>query len=308
VRAVVILLAVAAMLAAGAPAYLVRAGWRTRRPALALGLWCAAYLGGLASLAASLGWALAVGLTGDAPVAGPAAYPQGPTGVVVFCWAALVGVGALASLALTRGEPLTDEHRRTVALFTLLAAAAAYRTERRDGVEVSYVESDRPVAMSLPGRTPRVVVTSRLEDALTAGELRAVIEHERAHLDRRHGWIAQLARFNVNCTPALPWARYLDRSTRLLVELVADDVAARACGRADLAGALTAMASLTGDPGLLLRAHRVQARPSRRAALAARCRAVLRSGTRQAARIPPGSAAGPRSVGATQGPLGGGRS
>ncbi|HEY6794590.1 MAG TPA: cytochrome c oxidase assembly protein [Kineosporiaceae bacterium] len=266
-RVVLMLLAVAAVLAAGVPAYLVRARWRTRHPALALSLWCAAYLGGLGSLAASLVRALAVGLAQPGPAAGTDAhlqgptspYPQGPTSAVVFCWAGLVAVGALASLALTRGEPLTDDHRRTVALFTVLAGAAAYRTERRAGVEVSYVESDRPLAVSLPGRTPRVVVTSRLEDALTTGELRAVIEHERAHLARRHGWIARLARFNVSCTPALPGARQLDRSTRLLVELIADDVAARVCGRADLARALTAMAALTEDPGLLLRARRVAA-------------------------------------------------
>jgi len=258
-RVVLILLAAAAVLALAVPAYLARAGWRTRRPGLALGLWWAAYLGGASSLVASLGWALVVGLTG--PGTGTDQYPQGPTDVIVFCWTALIAVGALGSLALTRGEPLADARRRSVALLTLLSGAAAYRTEQHGGVAVSYVESERALAASLPGRTPRVVVTSRLEDALTAGELHAVIEHERAHLVRRHGWISRMARLNVSCTPVLPGARQLDRSTRLLVELVADDVAARACGPADLAGALTAMSALTGDRSLLLRARRVAGRP-----------------------------------------------
>ena len=285
------LLAAATVLAAGVPAYLARAGWCTRRPALALNLWCAAYLGGLGSLTASLGWALAVGLAGSGPASGPDPYPQGPTSAVIFCWAGLVAIGALTSLALTRSEPLSDDHRRTVALFTLLAAAAAYRSEPYRGIDVSYVESDRPLAVSLPGRTARVVVTSRLEDALTTGELHAVIEHERAHLVRRHGWIAQLARLNVTCTPALPGARQLDRSTRLLVELVADDAAARACGSVDLAGALTTMATLTGDQSLLLRARRVAARPPRNAALAVRCQVMLRAVTRLTARPRPLSTA-----------------
>jgi Zn-dependent protease with chaperone function len=272
---VLVLLAAAAVLAAAAPAYLVRAGWRTRRPALALALWCAAYLGGLGSLTASLGWALAVGLSDSGPASGAGPHPQGPASVVIFCWAGLVAVGALASLALTRSEPLTDDHRRTVALFTLLTGAGAYRTERYGGVEVSFVESDRPLAVSLPGRTARVVVTSRLENALWAGELRAVIEHERAHLMRHHAWIAQLARFNVSCTPALPGARQLDRSIRLLVELVADDAAARTCGGTDLAGALTTMAELTGDPSLLLRARRVAAGAPRNARLASGSRVMI---------------------------------
>jgi Zn-dependent protease with chaperone function len=248
------------IVAVGAPVMLRRAGWNTRRPGLALGLWCSSYVSALLAAVASLGAALAIGLSGRLPDGAHAGVVTTST-VLMLSWVGLVSVGALASLVMARTEPMTADHRRTAALMTLLVTSSAYRREAYGRVAVVFVENDLPAAVSLPGRQPRIVVTSRLDDELTAGQLRAVIEHERAHLVQHHGWIVQLARLNVACLPALPAATQFHRAARLMVELIADDAAARVCGSQDVVQALSAMAALTADEGLLLRARRQLARP-----------------------------------------------
>ena len=263
----VLLLAVAAGLAATAvPAALARARWCTRRPAVALALWCATWAGGLAAAGAAGVGALAHALAG----AGTAGTGTAGTGALccspwcwVLCWAGLAATGAALALVLARSEPLAAGHRRTADLLASLAGATAYRHESAGGISVVFVDSDRPLALSLPGPDPRVLVTSRLEDELTGAQLRAVIAHERAHLAGRHGWITLLAQLNAACTPGLPAARQFRRASRLLVELIADDAATHACGGTHLAEALTTLAALEGEQGLLLRARRA-AGPSRR--------------------------------------------
>jgi predicted Zn-dependent protease len=99
-----------------------------------------------------------------------------------------------------------------------------------------------------------------MEDELTPGQVRAVIEHERAHLVGGHAWITQVARLNAACLPRLQGAREFQSAVRLLVELIADDAAARVCGRAEVAGALAALGSVRQDEGLMLRSRRVAAR------------------------------------------------
>ena len=240
----------------GAPVVVRRVPW-VRRPGLALWLWCGSHLLGLAGVAASLVVALWVAMVDDRSGPPEQSGALTATSVVVFCWVGLVSVGALGSLVLSRSEPLTAEQRHHGLIMTLLARTSTYRRQVVGRVTVLFVRDERPVAVSLPGSRPRVMVTSRLEEELTAGQLRAVIEHECAHLTRRHGWIVQLARLNAACLPALPSARRFEQATRLLVELIADDVAARRCGREDLVQALQRLGALTGDDGMLLRAHRV---------------------------------------------------
>ncbi len=99
---------------------------------------------------------------------------------------------------------------------------------------------DHPAAVAycLPGRTPHIVVSAGARRMLTPAELAAVLAHERAHVRERHDLVV---------APFQALRRLLPRSTtltrvcatiELLVEMCADDKAARKHGREPLASAL----------------------------------------------------------------------
>ncbi len=244
----------AAVLVLGAPAVLRRAVWTTRAPRSALGLWCAVFVGGLFCALVGLGHCVLLA-TGRA--SGPAG---GSVAEVTAGWCSLAVLGAAGSLLATRWQPLALERRTTGALLRMLISSAGYRQQVRDGVEITFVDGERPMVLSLPGRPPRVLLTSRVEDELSPAALEAVVEHERAHLGQRHHWVTALTALNAACLPALLGAREFDRAARLLTELIADDCAKRRCGTGPLREALDTLGRLTEDPTLQLRAQRLAGR------------------------------------------------
>lgn len=257
------LLALAAVIVLGAPLLLRGRTWPQAHPRLALRLWLAAFTGGLTAGAASLAVALATAAsvhTADAPVEGVE-----PAAVIVYCWVGLGSVGGLAALVVVRAEPLGASARELRERFALLAAAGRPRPTALRGVDVVVVESDAPVAIGLDLHGERrIVVSTALERLLSPIEVRAVLEHERAHLVGRHGRLQQLAALNLSCLPALAGARRLERAVRLLVELVADDEAARIVGAEPAASALRRVGEATGSATMLLRADRLGSRPPAR--------------------------------------------
>lgn len=252
------LLGIAVVLLAGAPVVLTRGDWRVRHPHAALAAWHMTLLGGAACLAATLVWALASATTSGTS-SGSSAIEFQPAVIVLFGWAGLAGLGGVIGIVLTRAEPMAEADRRLRAEFALLASRAdadAYR-----GIDIVVVPSDTPVALSVPGPEPLIVVASALADALSERQLRAVVEHERAHLVQHHGLISRLAQLGGACFAFVPASRELERSTRMLIELIADDTAARNAGAVHLANALARVGELTGEETLLLRARRVAERP-----------------------------------------------
>jgi Zn-dependent protease with chaperone function len=99
-----------------------------------------------------------------------------------------------------------------------------------------------------------------MEETLTVSQLQAVLAHEYAHLRQWHGWAVRIAQINALCLPRVLPGRALQRATVLLIELAADDAAARQAGAAHLANALTVLANTTGDESMHLRAVRLTAR------------------------------------------------
>ncbi|PPF34374.1 hypothetical protein C5C10_09205 [Rathayibacter sp. AY1A3] len=251
--------ALACVMMLAAPAFLASSSWRLRFPRLALTLWYATFAGGVLALTASLLVSvLAAVLTRQTH--DDVNWVE-PTVLVVFGWVGLAACGALLALVFAQAEPLAHAERRLQAQFSLLAAMSSCRQVR--GVDVVTVESDLPVALSVPGAEPRVILSTRLVAELSPVQLRAVIEHERAHLVQRHGLVSQIARLNRLCLPVLPAARELERTTSLLIELIADDAAARQVGAVNVANALAIVGRLNGDEAMLLRAHRLATRPPR---------------------------------------------
>jgi Zn-dependent protease with chaperone function len=260
-----VLLAIAAGCVLGAPRLLRLRGTAIRRPRLVLGAWVAVFALGAAATAGSVLWSVLLALAARAqPV--DAGWIAG-----VAAWGALATTGAAAALVLTRAEPLLGGRDAAARDLDLLAAACTERVERLGSVQVLYVRADRPAAFSAAGDGGRIVVTSGLAAALPAGGLRAVLEHERAHLTGRHDLLLRLARLNRACLPALAGARGFDQAVHLLVELVADDAAARICGAAALADALRRSAVLEPNEWAEIRAARLGREASRtRAAAPAR--------------------------------------
>ena len=113
------------------------------------------------------------------------------------------------------------------------------------------LEGAGPVAFCLAGRHPVVVLGRDLVDQLDDDEVAAVIAHEHAHLARWHHvqvvWAQALGRLLSRVALMRQYAGMVER----LVELEADDVAARATNRRTLARALLKTGSAPATtPGL----------------------------------------------------------
>jgi Zn-dependent protease with chaperone function len=250
------LLGYAVLAALTAPLLLARGAWRITYPRLALGLWNVAFLSGLTALAASLCSSIVLVTGAPASKSVPAGW-LGPTVIVVFAWVGLAVVGGVAALVVSRVEPMDAAKRRANEQLTLLEATTTYRTTNVSGIMVNFVDCAAPLAVSFDGADRRIVVTSALEAELTATQLRSAIEHERAHLTHHHGLIGSLAELNHACLPKLFGAQEFEHSTHLLVELIADDQAARICGVTDTANALVRVGKLRGSESMELRAERL---------------------------------------------------
>lgn len=91
-------------------------------------------------------------------------------------------------------------------------------------------------AFAVPGRPARIVVTSGLLRTLDAVQRRALLSHERAHLDHRHHWHQSAVALAAAVNPLL-WR--LPAATGRTCERWADEAAATRCPREAIAAALT---------------------------------------------------------------------
>ncbi|MEJ1089940.1 M48 family metalloprotease [Microbacterium sp. Mu-80] len=226
--------------------------WPVRHPRIALTLWFGAFFGGGILVLGAVITTIAAALNaGAAPTVAEAIM------VTLAAWVSVGAIGAVVAFVGVSAEPLAHSYRRSLAR---LAPVAVARQERR-GFTLVWFDSPSPVACAVPGRPAEILVSTAMRDLLSAPQLQAVIAHEYAHLRLRHGWAMRIAELNALCLPgALRAGQGLKRATSLLIELVADDAAARQAGAAHLANALTRLAAATDDPGLAVRAERLTLR------------------------------------------------
>lgn len=235
--AAALIAAVTLLLATWVPAHLARARWPMRAPSPALVLWQALGLtAGLLALETCLLVALAP--SGDDVVA---ALRELDLGSPWWSWAAaLTGLGVFGRLlwVLVRSAARTmRERRRHRVLLDLLATRNPLL---RDTLVVDH---DVPVAYCLPGLRSRVVVSRGVLTALDEAELRAVLAHERAHLAQRHDLVVLPFVALGSTFPGLPAVVVAREQVLLLVEVLADDRAARRHDPRALAGALRKVGS-----------------------------------------------------------------
>lgn len=257
--AVVALIAGAVLLVLTAPHALTVGTWHVRHPRTALTSWFTAFFGGCALALAAVGLLLAAAVS-----ASGVSTAAGGIALTLLAWMSLGSVGVLLGLLCIAAPPVARSHRRAV---RSLGPMAISREPRR-GFTLVRLRSAEPIACAVSGRSAEILLSTALEATLPPAQLQAVLAHEYAHLRYRHGWAVRIAEINARCLPgSLAAGRALRQATLRLVELIADDAAARQAGAAHLANALARMAALTGETSLELRAERLTMRrwrPARR--------------------------------------------
>ncbi|HET6151621.1 MAG TPA: M56 family metallopeptidase [Marmoricola sp.] len=243
-----------------APVVLAGRTWSYRYPRAALVGWLVSLGTGVAALVASLGLLIARTLSvAAAPTrTGEARDSTVVANVAIFVlsWVLCAAVGGLISLALYRAVPLLRSNhrvRRSLAEHYLQHGALCLVA----GTPVVIAPGTSSVAMTIPGNGGLIVVSSELIAALTAPELGAIVAHEDAHRRHGHFLLMELACVHRLCVPAFPSARAFERSIAVLIELAADDHAARRCGRRTTAAALSRVGRLREDESFTLRAARL---------------------------------------------------
>ncbi|MDR3658407.1 MAG: M56 family metallopeptidase, partial [Mycobacterium sp.] len=238
----------AVLLAGPAPVLLARATWPLRAPRAAVVLWQAVALAAVLS-AFSAGIAIASRLLMPGPNGRPTASLFGDAGRLGWpLWAAYVAVFALTVLIGTRlmvavvrvataNRRRRAHHRMVVDLVGVGHDAALSQPCARTR-DLRILDVAQPLAYCLPGVRSRVVVSEGALTTLTDDEVAAILTHERAHLRARHDLVLEAFTAVHAAFPRLVRSSSALRAVALLVELLADDAAVRAAGRAPLARAL----------------------------------------------------------------------
>ena len=163
----------------------------------------------------------------------------------------LLAVGMLVvrlAVALGRARIRTRRHCRLARLMA----------ETSPGPEGSVVlDTAERVVYCVAGRPPTIVITRGALDVLDDAQLAAVLAHERAHLSGRHHLVVAAGRAAAS---ALPWMRlFRNGATAIahLVEMCADDVAARRHPGPTLVAALLALSDIEPLPRPALAANGV---------------------------------------------------
>ncbi|WP_405138463.1 M56 family metallopeptidase [Nocardia sp. NBC_01388] len=158
----------------------------------------------------------------------------------------LAGFSALAAttVAVRLGSSLLRSRRITLEHGRMARLAGRHHS----GLDAVILEVDEPAAYCVAGKPHTVVVSRGVLDALGDEHVAAVLSHERAHLTGRHhlllavtrGLTAVMPRIDLFAVGAVEIAR--------LLEMIADDAAARIHGRATVFQALLALSGLSTGP------------------------------------------------------------
>jgi Zn-dependent protease with chaperone function len=250
-----LLLAYAAGLGILGSRMLGRARWTARAPLLAIVTYLAA------------GWSViaALGLAGLTLAVHATALGGGLSHLIGACvhrlqatygtpgGATVAGLGlTLAGAVLARTVLTAMAHFRAAGRQALQHAQTARLVGKPEpALGAVLVEHDQPAAYCVAGRQPTVILTTGAVQALDPGQLDAVLAHERAHLTGRHHRLLAMARIGREVLPFLPLMRDAEEQVARLVELHADDAAARARDPRLLATALVVLATAASPASTL---------------------------------------------------------
>lgn len=192
--------------------------------------------------------------------------------LTTFAALALAVLGWTLARSLVRARANTHDHAR-------MARLAGRQVT---GLEAVVLDAPERLAYCVAGRPHTIVVTSAALDVLDAGQLGAVLSHERAHLAGRHHVLLALTRGLATILPRVGLFTTGAAEVSRLLEMCADDAAVRTHGSRALLGALLTLSGVAPIPtgalgatgvGVLARAERLAAPP--RPALRWRVRLLL---------------------------------
>jgi Zn-dependent protease with chaperone function len=161
-------------------------------------------------------------------------------GLAAVAVTALVVLAGRVAISLRRCRLHTREHARR-------ARIAAGDTSPGPGGAL-VVDSAQPAVYCLGGRPRTIVVTQAALRALTDAQLDAVLAHEQAHLSGRHHPLLALTRALSTILPGLRLFTEGHSQIARLLEMCADDAAARRHSRDTVVDALLALALPTPHP------------------------------------------------------------
>ena len=251
--AVAALLLLAAAAPAAAAPWLSRAAWPSRAPRAGIAAWLACSLSAVVSSALA-GLVLAIPcaqLSTDPAMLRTClsllrAQYASAGGIVAGTAGALLTAVILGRVAWSCGSAAAAARRRRASHDDVLAVIA------RPGpsADVHVIDGDRPAVYCLPGRR-RIVLTTGALTCLDDSQLDAVLAHERAHLSGRHHLVLALAVALRRAFPGVGFFAVAARQVAYLVEVAADDAAARRAPRLTVASALLAVATAGVPAGAL---------------------------------------------------------
>jgi Zn-dependent protease with chaperone function len=224
-------------------AQLTRRGVSAR---LGVAAWLSAITGALLAWAAALALIVSAGLSGlpnsstlvlCLEILGVPEKVATPGRAIVL---ALMSIGLLVStvVSIKVSRSVLDlrarsrEHAHTARL-------VGVPTDRRDVVVVT---ADRPAAYCVVGRPNAIVVTSAAVDKLDDTQLAAVLAHENAHISGRHHHLLMVLRALAGALPYLPLFTRGAVAVGDLLEMCADDTAARRHGTRPLVAGMIMLA------------------------------------------------------------------
>jgi Zn-dependent protease with chaperone function len=205
-----------------------------RRLPPAVGTWLLS-VGGLLAAAGSAASLALLGFTlvGQSPLLAARGHWSDTTLRHADPVAAPIAAAATAALLLVSVRFVRAGLRRLAALHAAYRLAAVLPTS---GGELAVIDRPAQQAYAVPGHPGRIVVSTGVLRGLNAGERRAVLAHERAHLTHRHHLHHTVAHLAAAANPLL--ARLPD-AVALSAERWADENAAATCRRDIVADALT---------------------------------------------------------------------
>lgn len=241
-----VLMVLAVMLTVMGPALLRRISWLERSPRIGIAAWqtlsvsivLAVLLAGLSLAVPAIPWTINLADWIRTCAMALLAQYSTPGGAVVSATGA-AAAGAIivrVTYCLAVDRAVAARTRRTqVNALALIARPHLH-------YDALVVDHAAAAAYCLPGRVRQVVLTSAALSALDHNQLLAVLAHERAHLRGRHDLILAAADALQHAFPRVPAFRTARRELGRLVEMLADDSAARHSDRTTVATALVRLA------------------------------------------------------------------
>jgi len=183
-----------------------------------------------------------------------AAAGQHGMGTQIGIWALTLVVGAFTITLVARvGRSLL----RARASSRRHARSAQIVGRRVAGVDGLVLDAPQKMAYCLGGRPATIVITSAAIATLEPPHLDAVLAHERAHLAGRHHLLLAATRALAASLPRIRLFTRAETEVAWLLEMCADDTAARRHGTAALLAAILALAGADPIPSAALGANTV---------------------------------------------------